>query len=245
MLNEVEVIDMAGIDISKLKDAQFDDEEPKKTSSDIPLPAVSVSSPAPITHRQSQGNAPACANSLGLAANVGQYGLSLAKKSFKPMMIMSAISNAVDLCQTMLQVHQNIRAEEEATKRYKIQADAFMGTQKEITARMHDAEETKRMQISKDHEKNLRSIAKEMEGMKLLYQDKDKERNLKRDQIEKDYHKISRIVDVLLEDCRLLQNEYRASKCTDENIWEKLNDTENQLISFTITALNLNHDKEE
>lgn len=236
---------MAGIDISKLKDAQFDDEEPKKTSSDMPLPAVPVGSPAPITHRQSQGNAPACANSLGLAANVGQYGLSVAKKSFKPMMIASIATNVLDLCQTIAQVHQNIRAEEEATKRYKIQADAFMGTQKEITARMHDAEETKRMQISKDYEHKLLSITKEMEAMKLAYQDKDKERGFRRDKLERDYQSISQALDWILARCQSLQDKYIESHCKDEKIMELLNHMEQQIVPIITLITHLDYSKGE
>lgn len=236
---------MAGIDISKLKDAQFDDEEPKKTSSDMPLPAVPVSSPAPITHRQSQGNVPACANSLGLAANVGQYGLSLAKKSFKPMMIMSIATDVLDLCQTIAQVHQNVRAEEEATKRYKIQADAFVSTQKEITARMHDAEETKRMQISKDHDENLLSIAKEIEDMKRSYQDKDKERDIRRNKMEQDYQVISRSLDYLLGKCQSLQNEYIESHYKDERILEQLDKAEEKIVSIITLITRLDYSKGE
>lgn len=236
---------MAGIDISKLKDAQFDDEESKNTSSDTIFPAVPVSSPAPIMHRQSQGNVPALADSLGLATNVGQYGLSVAKKSFMPMMIVDIATNVLNLCQTIAQVYQNVRAEEEATKRYKIQADAFMGTQKEITARMHDVEETKRLQILTDHEKNLRSITKEMEDTKLLYQDKDKERNFKRNQMEKAYHEISRIVDMILEDWQILQNKYRASNCKDEKILEQLNNVEQRIVSIVTLITNLDYSKGE
>ena len=236
---------MAGIDISKLKDAQFDDEEPKKTSSDMPLPAVPVGSPAPITHRQSQGNVLARADSLGLAANVGQYGLSVAKKSFKPMMIASIATDVLDLCQTIAQVHQNVRAEEEATKRYKIQADAFMGTQKEITARMHDAEETKRMQISKDYEHKLLSITKEMEAMKLAYQDKDKERGVRRDNLERDYQLISQWLDYLLGRCKSLQNEYIESHCKDEGILEQLDKTEQKIVSIITQIIHSDYSKGE
>lgn len=236
---------MAGIDISKLKDAQFDDEEPKKTSSDMPLPAVPVGSPAPITHRQSQGNAPACANSLGLAANVGQYGFSVAKKSFKPMMIASIATNVLDLCQTIAQVHQNIRAEEEATKRYKIQADAFMGTQKEITARMHDAEETKRMQISKDYEHKLLSITKEMEAMKLAYQDKDKERGFRRDNLERDYQSLSQALDYFLTKCQSCQDEYIKSHCKNEKLLEQLDEAEQKIMTIITLITHLDYSKGE
>lgn len=236
---------MAGIDISKLKDAQFDDEEPKKTSSDMPLPAVPVGSPAPITHRQSQGNAPACANSLGLAANVGQYGFSLAKKSFKPMMIMSIATDVLDLCQTIAQVHQNIRAEEEATKRYKIQADAFMGTQKEITARMHDAEETKRMQISKDYDYKLLSITKEMEAMKLAYQDKDKERGFRRDNLEHDYQSLSQALDYFLTKCQSCQDEYIKSHCKNEKLLEQLDEAEQKIMTIITLITHLDYSKGE
>ena len=236
---------MAGIDISKLKDAQFDDEEPKKTSSDMPLPAVPVSSPAPITHRQSQGNVLARADSLGLAANVGQYGLSVAKKSFKPMMIASIATNVLDLCQTIAQVHQNIRAEEEATKRYKIQADAFMGTQKEITARMHDAEETKRMQISKDYEHKLLSITKEMEAMKLAYQDKDKERGFRRDNLERDYQSISQAIDYFLTKCQSCQDEYIKSHCKNEKLLEQLDEAEQKIMTIITLITHLDYSKGE
>ncbi|WP_288285981.1 hypothetical protein [uncultured Megasphaera sp.] len=236
---------MAGIDISKLKDAQFDDEEPKKTSSDMPLPAVPVSSPAPITHRQSQGNVLARADSLGLAANVGQYGLSVAKKSFKPMMIASIATNVLDLCQTIAQVHQNIRAEEEATKRYKIQADAFMGTQKEITARMHDAEETKRMQISKDYEHKLLSITKEMEAMKLAYQDKDKERGFRRDNLERDYQSLSQALDYFLTKCQSCQDEYIKSHCKNEKLLEQLDEAEQKIMTIITLITHLDYSKGE
>ena len=236
---------MAGIDISKLKDAQFDDEEPKKTSSDMPLPAVPVSSPAPITHRQSQGNVLARADSLGLAANVGQYGLSVAKKSFKPMMIASIATNVLDLCQTIAQVHQNIRAEEEATKRYKIQADAFMGTQKEITARMHDAEETKRMQISKDYEHKLLSITKEMEAMKLAYQDKDKERGFRRDNLERDYQSLSQALDYFLTKCQSCQDEYIKSHCKNEKLLEQLDEAEQKIMTIIMLITHLDYSKGE
>lgn len=236
---------MAGIDISKLKDAQFDDEEPKKTSSDMPLPAVPVSSPAPITHRQSQGNVLARADSLGLAANVGQYGLSVAKKSFKPMMIASIATNVLDLCQTIAQVHQNIRAEEEATKRYKIQADAFMGTQKEITARMHDAEETKRMQISKDYDYKLLSITKEMEAMKLAYQDKDKERGFRRDNLEHDYQSLSQALDYFLTKCQSCQDEYIKSHCKNEKLLEQLDEAEQKIMTIITLITHLDYSKGE
>ena len=236
---------MAGIDISKLKDSQFDDEEPKKTSSDMPLPAVPVSSPAPITHRQSQGNVLARADSLGLAANVGQYGLSVAKKSFKPMMIASIATNVLDLCQTIAQVHQNIRAEEEATKRYKIQADAFMGTQKEITARMHDAEETKRMQISKDYEHKLLSITKEMEAMKLAYQDKDKERGFRRDNLERDYQSLSQALDYFLTKCQSCQDEYIKSHCKNEKLLEQLDEAEQKIMTIITLITHLDYSKGE
>ena len=236
---------MAGIDISKLKDAQFDDEEPKKTSSDMPLHAVPVSSPAPITHRQSQGNVLARADSLGLAANVGQYGLSVAKKSFKPMMIASIATNVLDLCQTIAQVHQNIRAEEEATKRYKIQADAFMGTQKEITARMHDAEETKRMQISKDYEHKLLSITKEMEAMKLAYQDKDKERGFRRDNLERDYQSLSQALDYFLTKCQSCQDEYIKSHCKNEKLLEQLDEAEQKIMTIITLITHLDYSKGE
>ena len=236
---------MAGIDISKLKDAQFDDEEPKKTSSDMPLPAVPVSSPAPITHRQSQGNVLARADSLGLAANVGQYGLSVAKKSFKPMMIASIATNVLDLCQTIAQVHQNIRAEEEATTRYKIQADAFMGTQKEITARMHDAEETKRMQISKDYEHKLLSITKEMEAMKLAYQDKDKERGFRRDNLERDYQSLSQALDYFLTKCQSCQDEYIKSHCKNEKLLEQLDEAEQKIMTIITLITHLDYSKGE
>ena len=211
----------------------------------MPLPAVPVSSPAPITHRQSQGNVLARADSLGLAANVGQYGLSVAKKSFKPMMIASIATNVLDLCQTIAQVHQNIRAEEEATKRYKIQADAFMGTQKEITARMHDAEETKRMQISKDYEHKLLSITKEMEAMKLAYQDKDKERGFRRDNLERDYQSLSQALDYFLTKCQSCQDEYIKSHCKNEKLLEQLDEAEQKIMTIITLITHLDYSKGE
>ena len=160
-------------------------------------------------------------------------------------MIASIATNVLDLCQTIAQVHQNIRAEEEATKRYKIQADAFMSTQKEITARMHDAEETKRMQISKDYEHKLLSITKEMEAMKLAYQDKDKERGFRRDNLERDYQSLSQALDYFLTKCQSCQDEYIKSHCKNEKLLEQLDEAEQKIMTIITLITHLDYSKGE
>lgn len=226
---------MAGIDMSKLERVNVDTEETTTSSANNSYPNVPVGSPMPITQNPQPNNSE-IANTVSGGFNVGykmaSVGASFGKKSFTPMLV----GNALQVIGTALQVYQNVRAEEELTKRYedwtKMQTTTFIAAEQEKTARVHNIEETKRAQIQKDSEIRHHELYNELKKMELSYQKKDSELELQRTEMEHLYQMLNNTLNNLLEKHKAYQTAYIASNCNNAELKEQLNRTEDGINNF-------------
>lgn len=226
---------MAGIDLSHLKKVNVDAEEPTTSINTSPS-NIPVGSPMPITHNQPQNSSSELANMISGGFNVGtkaiNVGASFAKKSFKPLMILTAL----DLIKTGIAVYQNVTADKQLTKRYeawtKMQTDNFKVQKQTELEEVRESERSKRFKIQKDSEDRQLELYKKLKEMEDKYQKADKDLELQKNDMEHMYQTIDSVLDEVVESHKASRIAYFASNCNNAELKERLERDDEQINNF-------------
>lgn len=206
---------MSGIDMSKLKKIS-PDEEKRNNSSFVPSIAK---------------------NSLPMKATGAVTPMLGSNAVFIWMkMLYDLVNNGIQTVGTVL-------IEKERTKQYKIQADAFIAGQKELTNRIYEEEKTKRMQILKDYQEMKISLLNDKRKIELFYQDKDKKRMLRREERKQIENMANTILEHAIKCQEKLFPRYIEQNCDNVNIKEQIDNFDEQIKS--VMAFVMTRCKEE
>lgn len=213
---------MAGIDMSKLNKKHVDAEE----TTTIPSSKVSVEMPVRSTPAQPQNS------SEVFVSPVFRAGMSVGSKAVSPLLV----SSAIQVIRTALDVYQHVKAEKELTKRYeawtKMKTATFIAAERGKTARVHEVEETKRAQIEHDSKVRHHELYNELKKMERSCQNKERELELQRTEMEHMYQTLNNMLNAALEAHKECRTAYFASNCNNAELKEQLNRTEERINQF-------------